>query len=335
MKPKNFLQLLFIVGLVLLMLIVTRYAIVKAEATAAPDILNLRAAMGTVFTYQGRLTDGDQPANGAYDFRFTLHDAAVGGSQIGSTVTIPNVTVTDGFFTVSLDFGAEAFTGEARYLEIAVKSSESSSFTTLAPRQVVSPAPYALHAQIDFAGSGTANTAARSDHNHDGIYALLDHTHPVAEVPIGTVIDWWRPDASWPVPEGFKICDGSVVDDADSPLDGETLPNLNDRFIRGVTNPSNIGTSGGIETHSHTVDLPWHNHSIAHDHANASTTYRSGECRYSKSLFGECLTEGHSHNVDIPAYSGVSSTYDYPPVSVTTSSHLPPYVGLLKIMRIK
>ena len=32
-------------------------------------------AQGTVFTYQGRLSDNGGPANGQYDLRFTLYNA--------------------------------------------------------------------------------------------------------------------------------------------------------------------------------------------------------------------------------------------------------------------
>ncbi len=42
---------------------------------------------------------------------------------------------------------------------------------------------------LDFAGSGSANTAARSDHNHNGIYALLAHTHAGEAITSGTVAD--------------------------------------------------------------------------------------------------------------------------------------------------
>nr|WP_290666492.1 hypothetical protein [Ardenticatena sp.] len=105
----------------------------------------IQAAVGTAFTYQGRLTDNGNPANGTYDFQFKLFDAATGGAQVGSTVTVEDVTVTDGVFTVQLDFGGSAFDGNARWLEIAVRpGSSTGGYTTLAPRQALTPAPYAL-----------------------------------------------------------------------------------------------------------------------------------------------------------------------------------------------
>src|SRR5215510_12299838 len=45
------------------------------------------------FTYQGRLTDGGIPANGNYDLQFALFDSLSGATQVGSTQTIPNVSV--------------------------------------------------------------------------------------------------------------------------------------------------------------------------------------------------------------------------------------------------
>ncbi|MCI0476507.1 MAG: hypothetical protein L0Y55_09690, partial [Anaerolineales bacterium] len=104
-----------------------------------------RALAGTAFTYQGQLKDNGAPANGAYDFQFALFDTASSGAQVGSTIAVNDLTVTTGLFTTQLDFGANAFTGDARFLEIAVRPGASvGAFTTLTPRQALTPAPYAL-----------------------------------------------------------------------------------------------------------------------------------------------------------------------------------------------
>ncbi|MEZ5424678.1 MAG: tail fiber domain-containing protein [Pyrinomonadaceae bacterium] len=97
----------------------------------------------TAFNYQGSLKDGGNPANGNYDFEFLLFGAASGGSQIGSTVAVGNVVVTDGIFSVSLNFG-DQFTGANRFLEIRVRPAGQSGFTILAPRQMVNSSPYSV-----------------------------------------------------------------------------------------------------------------------------------------------------------------------------------------------
>jgi hypothetical protein len=99
--------------------------------------------IGTAFTYQGRLTDGTTPPTASYDFEFRLFDLASGGAQVGPLVTRNGVAVTDGLFTVSLDFPA-AFAGSKRWLEIRVRPAGSGSFQPLTPRQELTPSPHAM-----------------------------------------------------------------------------------------------------------------------------------------------------------------------------------------------
>src|SRR5439155_14647472 len=110
---------------------------------------------GTTFTYQGKLTDSGNLANGQYDFQFRLFDALSGGAQQGTTQAATNVTITNAIFTVQLDFGAcpSCFNGAARFLEIAVRPSGGGAFTTLTPRQQITATPYALKSQ----NAGTAD----------------------------------------------------------------------------------------------------------------------------------------------------------------------------------
>ena len=114
------------------------YEALTATALAAP--------LGTSFTYDGSLTDNGTLATGSYDVQFTLYDAASGGSVVGGPLTDAAVPVVNGLFTTVLDFGSGAFTGEARWLEIGVRTNGASAFTTLTPRQSVLATPYALHA---------------------------------------------------------------------------------------------------------------------------------------------------------------------------------------------
>jgi hypothetical protein len=104
-------------------------------------------AQGTAFTYQGRLNDGSSPANGNYDMQFYLRNAAVAGSPVGNTNTVAPVQASNGLFTVTLNFGAGIFTGSPLWLEIGVRTNGSvAAYTTLSPRQPLTPSPYALFA---------------------------------------------------------------------------------------------------------------------------------------------------------------------------------------------
>src|SRR4051794_2679733 len=104
-------------------------------------------AQGTAFTYQGRLNNNGAPANGSYDLQFAIFNAPVGGSQIGVPLTTNAVAVSNGLFTVGLDFGAGVFnTGAGRWLFLSVRSNGVAGFTTLAPPQPITSAPYAVQA---------------------------------------------------------------------------------------------------------------------------------------------------------------------------------------------
>lgn|GEM_PF-1185523 len=107
------------------------------------------AQMGTAFTYQGRLIDANEPADGLYDLQFKLYNALVGGAQQGIINTVQDLDVIDGYFTVSLDFGSGIFDGSDRWLEIGVRAGElndPNGYTLLSPRQQVMSTPYALYA---------------------------------------------------------------------------------------------------------------------------------------------------------------------------------------------
>ena len=121
----------------------------------------------TAFTYQGQLKADGAPAQGTYWFAFTLWDAAQNGHQVGTGDVEDNVAVTNGLFTVTLNktgqFGADAFSGAARWLEIKVCKPRpplgcAAIGTTLSPRQEITATPYALYAAGNWGLGGNANT---------------------------------------------------------------------------------------------------------------------------------------------------------------------------------
>jgi hypothetical protein len=138
------------------------------HALSAAEIAGLAGKMGTGYTYQGRLLDGNNPAERLYDFEFKLYSDPSIGVQEGNTISINDLDVIDGYFTVELDFGG-VFIGDARWLEIGVRPGELEDpnvYTVLTPRQEVTPVPYALQTRgifVDNAGNVGIGTTSPDD----------------------------------------------------------------------------------------------------------------------------------------------------------------------------
>src|SRR5262245_17101915 len=90
--------------------------LLSAAATARPT--------ETAFTYQGRLTDGGSPANGAYDFMFRLYNSASATIVLAGPITVEDVQVSGGLFTTKIDMG-DVFDGGDRWLQISVRPGAS------------------------------------------------------------------------------------------------------------------------------------------------------------------------------------------------------------------
>lgn len=145
-----------------------------AFLTFSSQFSNARA-QGTAFTYQGWLSSGANPANGSYDLAFTLFATNAIGVALAGPVTNTAIAVNNGLFTTMIDFGTGAFTGGSNWLEIAVRTNGGGSFSTLTPRQQLTPAPYAITAgnlaavvqnnafipgEYETIGGGSGNTAS-------------------------------------------------------------------------------------------------------------------------------------------------------------------------------
>lgn len=123
-----------------------RWTVAACGAVVLFALIQTADAQITAMTYQGRLDDLGVPANGSYDMTFAVFDAAAAGSQTGATLTNSPVALSNGLFTVTLDFGAGVFTGASRWLEIGVVTNGGGAFETLAQRQPITATPYAIHA---------------------------------------------------------------------------------------------------------------------------------------------------------------------------------------------
>ena len=78
-----------------------------------------QTAQAAPWTYRGTLNDGGKPANGSYDLRLTLTDAA-GVRAIGQPLTLYGVAVKDGNFAADVDFGVDLTNAPALKLKTEV-----------------------------------------------------------------------------------------------------------------------------------------------------------------------------------------------------------------------
>lgn len=139
-------------------------------------------AQTTAFNFQGRLNDGANPANGIYDLQFKLFDAIDGGTQISSTVDRPNLSLVNGVFSTTLDFGTLAFAGGGRFLEISVRRTGSPSYMLLGARQQILAVPLAVTAKNSLSlGGVSASNYAQLNTDNQGNLSLGGNTiQPVA-----------------------------------------------------------------------------------------------------------------------------------------------------------
>ncbi|MBI5369713.1 hypothetical protein HZA85_00775, partial [Candidatus Uhrbacteria bacterium] len=131
----------------LLVAITTVFYTLATAMLAVPFAAN--AAEPTSIGYNGRLFNSSGTAlSGTYDFRFNLYTASSGGSATTSNIDVSDITVTSGFFTLSIPLGTDiGDLATASYLEIQVKADAASSYETMSTRVEILKSPYAVFAQ--------------------------------------------------------------------------------------------------------------------------------------------------------------------------------------------
>lgn len=144
-------------------------------------------AQSTVITYQGQLRVAGTPYTGSAEFQFTVWDAASGGAQLAATTpAITATSVTDGLFTANLDFGASAFTGADRWLDVQVRTG-GGAFTPLTTRQQLTATPYALRAREAGGVPNATITGPMLAPGAVGTSALGDVSVTTAKIADGTI----------------------------------------------------------------------------------------------------------------------------------------------------
>lgn len=149
-----------------------------------------------------------------------------------------------------------------------------------------------------------------------GSFGGEGNRHPI---PLGSS----EPDTSW------VLCDGG------SDGKGGTVPNLLGRMILGASDAHPAGSTGGSETHSHSLSgtvgattlsveqMPRHTHSYTDAHSSAGSGSPSGQ------------SWGYTAETKVTAPSGGSKSHTHTLSGASGSANsLPPYYALAYIMRI-
>jgi hypothetical protein len=218
-------------------------------------------AQTTSFTYQGKLSDGGGPATGAYDFQFTLWDALSGGTQQPQpspvTVTKTNVAVSGGVFTVQLDFGATAFPGADRFLEIGVQLAGGSGFTILTPRQAITSTPYSLRSLTTTAAdalSAACVNCVTSGQIQSVQGSQISSQIPVADVPAGSA-NYIQNSTNQQAASNFSISGNGTATILNATtqynLGGQRMLSVSGPFSAGVTATASntfLGENAGVNT---------------------------------------------------------------------------------------
>ncbi|HEX8876944.1 MAG TPA: tail fiber domain-containing protein [Phycisphaerales bacterium] len=104
-------------------------------------------ALPASFTYQGFVADNGTPVNSSADMSFSLWSdpiSTLAASRLGNPQDIQGVAIDHGRFTVELNasgqFSANAFTGDARWLEVSING------VPQLPRTMILATPYAQRA---------------------------------------------------------------------------------------------------------------------------------------------------------------------------------------------
>jgi len=244
---------------------------------------SLALAVPTQLNHQGRLLDSaGLPVQGELPVTFTLEDAEEAGNVLWSETL--DVDFSDGYYSVKLGSSGDnvidaALLAEASlWIGLTIDGGDQ-----LSPLRRVVSAPYAVLAdsavnvrgglveasEVVVGGEVVIDTSGNWIGGGD--FAAGDHSHGDAGVPLGTIIDWWRPSPVVALPVGYQICDGSTVDDVESPWFGYALPDLVGRVALGASEEE-VGVTGGSAEHGHSVDVVPHDHGIDHDHGGLTGT---------------------------------------------------------------
>ena len=179
------------------------------------------------------------------------------------------VEIGGALFEAAADEAGTGWSGIANSSQVHMKltvtgATAAMSFTTAAP--TYSTSKQGWYVGLDRYIGGLYKD---SGGNYSGKWLYGGQQMGVGIVPIGTIVAWHKTFANVPaLPSYFVECNGQVLADAQSPLDGQTIPNLNGlgHFLRGAA------VSGAVQGDS--TKLP--NNPFSHTHKNPTKTGTGG-----------------------------------------------------------
>jgi hypothetical protein len=209
------------------------------------------------FTYQGRLHDSGDPADGFYDIQFALFDQSDPNmsNPKGLVIEMDDVEFNDGYFQTELDFGEGILNGDMRWLEIAVRpgdSTEPNEFVILEDRQQLTAGPYAVHAAsagdaASLGGRTIEDFALTEDVSklEDRIAELeaIISTQNEAVMQLIGILDGVTRDANDIILSGVNLC---IVNGTGDTEEVNGLGNL-------IVGHNKLRASGNIRTGSHNI----------------------------------------------------------------------------------
>ncbi len=126
-------------------------------AVLLTGLLTAGLAEASTYSYRGSLDDGGRPAQGEYQFRFTLYNAASGGRVLAMPITVPGVSVRAGTFDATVDLGDTLERVGTAWLAVEV-AAPNGAFEALPAREAVSTK--ALAAGVCWDTTGNAGNVA-------------------------------------------------------------------------------------------------------------------------------------------------------------------------------
>ena len=128
-------------------------------ALPAASLPRMAQAAPTALTETGQLVIAGVPANGSYDFQFSLFNAQAGGAQVGATVTVLNVPVTGGVYYAEVNFGSAFAAGITLYVQTAYRTAGVGAYTVQAPRHQAPNSAFADYAAVSGTTQGLQTKA--------------------------------------------------------------------------------------------------------------------------------------------------------------------------------